>query len=96
MCAPSSLIYLPSACAVVPCPAQPPPPPPPKPPPKLCGDGFVFISVDDADDWGHADYPNSQGDLYPYVVKYAITNTTNPKGKGVVAVVGSPTGASAK
>lgn len=52
---------------VDPCPPAPPPPPPAPPKPKVCGDGFVFISVDDADDGGHADN-GQQGGLYPAVM----------------------------
>lgn len=70
------------------CPYAPPSPPAPAGP-KTCGDGFVFITVDDADDGGHAE-PGKQGDLYSYaMVKAATHSTANPATmKGILVATG--------
>ena len=61
----------------------------------VCGEGFLFITTDDADDAAHCENDNCGG-LFPSTIRYALTvPSTVPSMRGVLAVLGSRNGIAA-
>ncbi|KAG2498141.1 hypothetical protein HYH03_003899 [Edaphochlamys debaryana] len=87
---------IPAICA--PPPMSPPPRPPPMPPratPDSCGEGFLFITTDDADDVGHCE-GSACGMLYSSSITYAMMRVRSASTmRGILLVTGSATGTAA-